>query len=101
MNINKGPGTESHRGILMIVLYFGKRTNKGILDAGHWSSTRSSSQPRSKKHLSILSDPFLRLWDNEDARCWGHDVDDTTLRTDDFEDKIDKMDKICKIFHKY
>ena len=25
-----------------------------------------------------------RLWDNEDGRRWGHGVEDTTLRTDDF-----------------
>ena len=36
---------------------------------------------------SLRAEAQKRLWDNEDGRRWGHDVEDTTLRTDDFEDR--------------
>ena len=50
---------------------------------------------------------FRRLWDIEDRRHWGHNVEDsytedrrlwgqTTLRTGDFEDKISTLVKECQ-----
>ena len=34
--------------------------------------------------LQVMCSVTQRLWDNEDGRRWEHDVDDATLRTDDF-----------------